>query len=261
MRKTGLLLAAAMVASMLSAGPARADHDIVPPRANIEDPEGDANGLNDQGFSGIIGFQGDNEGGHSLASADIRKVWFSNTAQRVMVHILTIEPPTSSDMGTAFEVATGDRCVVFEAVFPGANYQGESRATVRTPPSEECGGTVPIPGAVQVRELSGGRGFTTLSFGMFSHPALAPGNRFQAPTASSSVITGSQEGGALAGPQIDNTKEGLSYRIEDPSSVQAQGHGPKAGKKTPVKNGCPGGKNEDKGKGNKYGCDKGKGRD
>ena len=258
MKKMSAVLCALMLTLAL-AGEAWAGH-TGPLRPNISDPSGDANGVNDQGVD-LGTFFGDLDDGGSHAAADIRKVWFDNDHQSVSVTILTTEPPFNSDAALSLRVEANHGCLRFEAVVPGDTSDVSRGAWVSSVASTDCGnGIGPVPGSFRSHVTREGLGLTTLTFRLGSHPNLRPLSWFFLPTANTRLVIGKQELD-LRFPQIDNTKEGISYRIEQvpPPSVAPP----------PVATGEPSGgppphadkgkdKKKDKGKGKgheKHGCD------
>lgn len=245
-----VLLGAALVASGLLAGPGRAQQPPpIPARANIEDPVGDANGLNDQGTGGE---PGDQSGDVNIGAADLLKVWFTHTSTTISAHILTTFPPPNQTpgLGIVYRVqlnTSADRpsgCLWMQGIIPSRSYQGDQEASL----IYRCRERDPSPGAITVYRLSDGRGITTLTYRRGIERAFAEGAVIAAPKATSRAITGIQGTPAVViAPQFDNTKAGIDYFIS------ARGF-KAAPKKTPP------GKNNPPGKGKKKGCSKGKGK-
>lgn len=248
MKKASAVLFALLLTSAL-AGEAWADPSG-PPRPNINDPSGDANGLNDQGIT-VAGFVGDNDSDGSHAPADIRKVWFENDHESVSVNVLTTEPPFRSDAALSLRVEANGGCLRFEAVIPGDTSDARAGTWVSTVSSDDCGdGVGPVSGSLRSTTTREGSGLTSMTFRLGSHPNLRPFSWFFLPAANTRLVVG-QEDLDLRFPQIDNTKEGISYRIEQvpPPSIEV----PPASAGKPSGASKPG---KGKGKGHeKHGCD------
>lgn len=236
----------------------------IPETVQIEDPFGDANGLNDQGQSGTTGHQGENVTPADAGSiSDFGKIWFSNTADTVSVHILTEAPPpainglridvyASPGEGSAAASTLGcARWVVHlrgETQGQPTTWQGDNEARF----FDACNdGTNWFNNGVEaefrVEETAEGNGLMTITAPMSASPFLAIGQSLTAPSAAARAGYGVQ--GTVAGSVFytDNTVVGTDYTITAPAGDDDLKPGPGKGK------GC------DKGKGKKKGCKKGQG--
>lgn len=219
------LTAAAVGMSLVWVGTAPAQTRI-PETVQIEDPDGDSNGLNDQGLRGVIGYQGDNSGGVSIGAGDILKVWFTNDADNLSAHILTTFPPPNNTPGFGLiyrvmfnpDSDTSDGCIWLEGVVPSKTYQGTPSARVFF----ACETKDALAGEIVVEELEDGTGITTLTFPRATEPAFADGEVLASPRATTRAMFGAD--GAprrLTAPQLDNTQPGTDYTITSESPNQA----------------------------------------
>ena len=254
-RKLVLLLAGGALAAALAPVPASGAL-VVPEEAQVNDPFGDGNFLNDQGFGGTgatvngntaaVPDVDDNVTGDDLtAAADIGKVWFSLTEEKVSVHIQTEAAPPSDEgvyyrayatPGEGSAASTTLGCLRFYAVVPGS---GPGGGTYQGPPwvrfHDYCNVgtnhfTHSVDAELAVEELEDGTGVVTISADRSLSPFLQ-GEKvaITQPSAESLVATG----GAAAGvqvlqnyPRYDTTKAGTDV------DLVVGGGGP-----TPV---CPG---------------------
>lgn len=249
-RLFSMLLTGAMVASVFSALPSRAAHYSIPDAPNIEDPAQDANGLNDQGLAFVTGYQGDHSANVYFGGADFLKVWFSNDASKLRVHMLTSAPGPGGNFAYVYRVHVNDGCVWFQANVDGATNTAEPSTVIR----DACGELEAVPGEIEVEELDDGTGLTTLTYDLGSFPGIELGGSLTTPNATSRLFAPSGH----TAPQLDNTVNGTDYeiaagggapKIEEPTDDPGQKD------EAPVKKGCK----KKKGKGKKKGCDKGKG--
>lgn len=259
-RWLSLSVGATLVAGSLWASPAVGQElppPAVPETVNIEDPIGDANGLNDQGQS-APGHQGENVTPADAGSvSDFSKIWFTNDAETVSVNIVTeaggpainglrFDVYATPGEGTAASSTLG--CVRFVAIMAGqtngqpTTYQGADAAKV----FDACNdGTNWFDNGVEAEfrygELEDGSGFLVITAPKSAMPFLASGQTLSAPSAIARAAYGAE--GTLAGAAFttDNTVVGTDYAIT--AGID----------EPPVKSDPPG-------KGKKKGCKKGKGK-
>ena len=240
-RKLVLLLAGALMAALVPAPASGAL--VVPEEAQVNDPFGDGNFLNDQGFGGpVANVNGnpvaapdvdDNVTGEDLTEAgDIGKVWFSLTEEKVSVHIQTEAAPPSDEgvyyrayatpgEGSAASTALG--CLRFYAVVPGSASGG---GTYQGPPwvrfHDYCNVgtshfTHSVDAELAVEELEDGTGVVTISADRSLSPLLQ-GDKvaITQPSAESIVATGGTAAGAQVlqnYPRYDTTKKGTDVEL------------------------------------------------
>jgi len=227
----------------------------VPDTVVLEDPFGDANGLNDQGRGGTIGFQGDNTTPVDAGNAsDIGKVWFTDDATTISAHIQTELPPPGSQ-GLRYDVytATNDDsalgCVRFVAFIAGVT-QGQT-TTWQGPDTakffDACNDGTDwfangVEAEVKITELEDGTGLLTITASKDASPFVATGQTLTGTTVTSRAIVGADEvfWGTIA--YIDNTKVGADYLIAGPPVPEEE--------EPKLPPGCK------KGKGKKKGCKK-----
>ena len=268
-RLISLMLVSALFALLSGAMPAAAQEPpppTIPAVPNIEDPIGDANGLNDQGQAGTIGHQGERVTPADAGSvSDFQKIWFTNDAETVSVHILN-EAAGPAINGLRFDVYTtpGEGsaasstlgCIRFVAII-GGKFQGQS-TTWHGPDSakvfDACNDGTNwfnngVEAQLQYGEHPDGGGFVTITAPQSASPFLAVGQVLSAPQAAARVAYG--EAATVAGSFFvtDNTVIGTDYTITAPPTDAQDDDDLKPG---------PGkGKGCDKGKGKKKGCKKG----
>lgn len=169
----------------------------------IEDPQGDANMINDQGTGD--GSFGDFTGAAVGNVSDLVKVSLSNDAKNIMATFEAIGlPPATQGLGYRLRVnpegEPGTQCLLFEAFWPGAtNNMTEAVAHFR----DVCEGGDPIEA-----KLVGG----TIIVPRKAHKAFATGSVLKAPQAQSFVYSGTYPTG-VAGPYMDTTKVGKDYKV------------------------------------------------
>jgi hypothetical protein len=203
----------------------------VPETVQIEDIPGDANYLNPQGGPG----GGDQPTAQDLTISDLLKIWFTNDATNISVHIQTEAPPPSSNAAYFFRVWANpgddaDGCLRFVAVVEGPTFAGDPYAELQ----DACAEVDDVEAELLVEELADGTGLITVTVPRTANAAFADGLTLTAPWAEVRNATGPTPGGTLIVPVADNTEIGTDYTIttEEP----------------PVKKGCK------KGKGKKKGC-------
>lgn len=173
----------------------------------IEDPAGDANGINDQGTGD--GSVGDYVGPADASSVtDIVEISVANDAKNLYITFTTETVPPATQ-GVGFRVrfnpdgAGGTHCLLFEAFYPGAgNVLAAAEAHLR----DTCGGgeTTPI-------EVLG----NLLIIPRSAHEALGKGATLAAPQAQAFIYLGSSYPAGLAAPTTDTTKVGTDYKLVD----------------------------------------------
>lgn len=225
MKRIGaLLISACLLGLALNALPARAQTEV-PEVVQIEDPPGDANYINDGTFFGAGG--GRNNVGpmnQDLSGiGDLLKIWYTNDATTISVHVQTEAPPPSSGVAYYTEINSnidsgGLACVMFEYVISAPTFQRDSYATV----TDECAETDPVEAEVVVEEGPDGTGIATVTAPRSANAAFAPGGVLIAPEARVTNATGPfpdplpEVGGSfLIYPVIDNTEPGTDYTLQD----------------------------------------------
>ena len=261
-RSISVFLALALVGGVFSALPARAQEAppvTVPSTVQIDDPLGDANGLNDQdnAYGTPLAGEGDHAGPAGGTSTDILKVWFSNTASDVSLNIQLNGNPGNLAYDTYFRFSsnagegpvaadTTRGCLQWVASVNGAAgaYTGETEGTF----TDKCNVGTVVVGPLVIAEGPDGTFVIQITFPRDSSPLLADGQVLTAPFGvSRNVYVGPTPTVATA-VTLDSTKRGSDYTIT--------GGGPVL---QPVPSEPPG-KNDPPGKGKKKGCKKGKGK-
>ncbi|MFN2526198.1 MAG: hypothetical protein ABR505_08035 [Actinomycetota bacterium] len=249
------LVCASLVAGMLQTLPANAQPEV-PEVVQIEDPAGDANYVNDGTTFGAGG--GRNHVGpmnQDLSGiGDLLKVWYTNDATTLSVHVQTEAPPPSSGVAYYTEIISnvdgdGNACVLIEYVIEAPTFQRDSYATV----TDECAASDPVEGEVVVAEGPDGTGIATVTLPRASNVAFAPGSVLTAPEARVTNATGPLPdqvpmfgGGFVIYPIIDNTEPGTDYTLQDqrakkcPKKKAKKGKCPKPAKSpSPTPTGSP----------------------
>lgn len=193
-----MALCLAAASSFATAAPA--------PKVIIEDPAGDANGLNDQGTGD--GSFGDVVGPADASTVtDLTDISITNDAKTVTITVGSETAPPATQ-GVGFRVrfnpdgAGGTHCLVFESFYPGA---GNTLAAAEGHLRDTCEGGDPIP----VEVLS-----NMIVVERSAHPALGKGKVLTAPQAQSFVYLGSSYP-AGGGFHMDTTKVGTDYKLVD----------------------------------------------
>ena len=194
---TAVALCLAAASSLATAAPAA--------KVIIEDPAGDANGLNDQGTGD--GSNGDHVGPADASTVtDLTEITVTNDAKNLTITVGSETAPPATQ-GVAFRVrfnpdgTGGTHCLVFEAFYPGA---GNDLAAAEGHLRDTCEGGDPIP----VEVLS-----NMIIVPRKAHPALGKGKTLAAPQAQSLVYVGSSYP-AGAGFTMDTTKVGADYKMK-----------------------------------------------
>lgn len=256
-----IFIAAGLFASLMAAAAPVGAQPTVPSVLQIEDPAGDANFINDGNDSRTGPVGRDHVTPVDASSAgDLLRIWFSNTSDKVSVHIETEAPPPTSN-AVGFQVFTNPGegaqgsstigCLRWLVIIPGTgpgggSYQGEPLIKLH----DRCstgGSFFDAPDGEFVVEPTGGAGITTMTFDRSISPLLGSGSSLSAPY----VIAISPQAGSTAVGfsnvlTIDNTQVGTDYVLADGGEVG------------PPKD--PPGKDDPPGKGKKKGCEKGKGK-
>lgn len=262
-----LALTAALVAGVFTVLPAKAQEAppvAIPAVVQIDDPVGDANGLNDQ--DNAYGTPLEGEGDHSDADAgtatDILKVWFSNTSTDISLNIQLEGNPGNLAYDTYFRfssnagegsVATDTTrgCLDWIASVNGVagGYEGETEGKL----IDKCNIGEPVFGPLAIAPGPETTFVMTITFPRASSPLLADGGTLTAPFGVSRIVYVNPipvaESAAVV--TVDNTKRGTDYAIASGGPVVAPQPGP------PTE---PPGKGDPPGKGKKKGCEKGKGK-
>jgi hypothetical protein len=176
------------------------------PKTVIEDPAGDANGLNDQGT-------GDGSNGDNVTPADastvtdILEVTLANDAKNLYATVRTETAPPATQ-GVGFRVrlnpdgAGGSYCLLLEAFYPGAGNaldapvaQLQDTCTGETTEIEVLGPMFVVPRK--------------------SNEAFAKGATLKAPQAQAFVYLGGPPPVGLPYPATDTTKVGSDYKLVD----------------------------------------------
>ncbi len=176
------------------------------PKPQIEDIQGDANGINDQGTGdgSQIGDQNATNGPGTVS--DILSVTFTNDKKFLYVNIRTqVAPPAATAVGfrirTNRDGAGGTYCLFFEALYSGANN------TITTPQGHvrnECAGQANVP-----VEVLG----TQLKIPRDAVDGLGKGAKLTSPQALSFQYSGTYEVG-VAGPMLDTTRIGTDFKFK-----------------------------------------------
>ncbi len=253
-RSFSFLLACALVGSPLAL-PSSAQEEpptTVPEVVQIDDPLNDANFLNDQGNRGSTGFQGDHatpaDGG---SVSDLLKVWFTNDAETVSMHIQTeaAGPATTAIMYEVFSNSGGDfplGCLRWAALIPGVSptspWQGPPVIKLIDRCNDEGTNLFAngIEGEYKIEELADGTGVLTATFPRSYSPLLADGLSIVAPFAESSLAVGADAAGVATPVTVDNTINGTDYVlvVEEPPAEPPVKKGCKKGSAKAQKKGC-----------------------
>jgi len=257
-----VLTAGALIASVFSAVPAQAAD--VPAAVQIDDPVGDANGLNDQdnAYGTPAAGQGDHVGPAGGTATDILKVWFSNTATDISLSFQTKGDPNNLIYDTYFRFSSnpgkgsvaGDEtrgCFLWVASINGAagGWQGETGGSL----TDKCNVGDAVAGPLVTEEGPESTFITTMTFPRSYSPLLADGGTITDPFGVSRVLYVGPSPTTAAFVTLDNTKRGTDYAIqggETPAGPPVAT--PVPIDETPVKKGCKNGKGE----GKKKGCNK-----
>lgn len=203
----------------------------VPEVANIEDPAGDANFLNDQdnAYGTPLAGQGDNAGPADVGSAtDLLKVWFTNTEADVSLHFQTEAAPgnlaydvyyrfgTNPGAGSAAENTTRG-CLFWIAWVNGTAgaYTGETEATL----TDSCNGGDPVAAPLSITEGPEATGIVTMTFPRSASPFLADGSSITAPFGVVRVANVGPTPTTATVATIDTTVRGTDYPLVTPEEV------------------------------------------
>ena len=200
MRRT-LTIAAALGVSLLLAAPSL---NAAAPKPQIEDPYGDANGINDQGTGD--GSVGDVTGAADAGNAsDLGSVTFTNDAKNLYITFLNeLTPPATQGLGMRIRVNgdPGSQCLLFEIFWPGAtNNLTATEAHLR----DTCAGGDPTP-----IEILG----TQLIIPRSANEAFGKGKVLDTPQAQTFVYSGTSYPAGVMGPYIDTTKPGTDFKFK-----------------------------------------------
>ena len=174
------------------------------PTVVIEDPYGDANGINDQGTGD--GSVGDVTGAADAGNAsDLGNVTVTNDAKNLYITFLNEQsPPATQGLALRFRAngEPGSQCLNFEVYYTGAtNNLTATEAILR----DTCEGGDPI----KIEALG-----TQLIVPRSAHEALGKGKVLTSPQAQSFVWSGTSYPAGVGGPYIDTTKVGKDYKLK-----------------------------------------------
>jgi hypothetical protein len=211
----------------------------IPEVVQIEDPAGDANYLNGQGLDES---QKDHVTPADAGSvSDLIKVWFTNDADFVNVHVLTEVVPPADTSAYIFRVAvdpgSGANCLWFQIFTDGPTNPAGAFGTLR----DTCTEDVSIGEGVTVKfeESADGQGISTISVPRSAHAALMDGATLGTPVASVRNLFNPGPA-SMTAPQIDDTLPGTSYSIvtEEAPKVVPKKKGCKKGSVKAKRKGC-----------------------
>ena len=247
----GVLVAAAMSIPAGAQEPAP-EPVTIPETVQIDDPVGDANGLNDQGNRADTGFQGDHSTPADAGSvSDILKVWFSNDAENVSVHIQT-ELPAPASTAIAYNLYANPTedwalgCLRFVALIPGT-YQGQSTTYQGEPLIklvDRCNdeGTNVfnngVEGTYVVAPGPEDTGVLSLTFPRAYSPLLADGLPITKPFVQAATAIGADGAGFATPVILDNTADGTDYTVVTEVTEKPVKKGCKKGSPKAKKKGC-----------------------
>lgn len=263
-RPLSLIGALALAAGVLGGVPAVAQDAApvtIPAVVQIDDPVGDANGVNDQdnAYGTAAEGEGDHVGPAGGTATDILKVWFSNTPADVSLNIQVNADPRTLAYDTYFRFSsnagegpvandTTRGCLQWIASVNGAAgaYNGPTEGSL----TDKCNVGDSVTGPLVVSEAD--TGFViTITFPRSYSPLLSAGGKLTAPFGVSRILYAnglpSAAGSTAALVTLDNTKRGTDY-VFAASATEPTPDTPK-----PPKPAKPG-------KGKPQGCDKGKGK-
>lgn len=193
-------IAAALSVALILAAPSL---QAAAPKAQIMDPYGDANFINDQGTGD--GSTGDNTTADAGNASDLGSVTFTNDAKNLYITLLNeTTPPATQGLGLRVRVngAPGSQCLLFEVFYPGAtNNLTATEAHLR----DTCNGD-----AITPIEVLG----TQMIIPRSAHEALGKGKVLDTPQAQTFVYSGSSYPAGVMGPYIDTTKVGTDYKLK-----------------------------------------------
>ncbi|HVF54158.1 MAG TPA: hypothetical protein VNC78_11230 [Actinomycetota bacterium] len=208
--------------------PARAAGTVVVPAdVSIEDPPGDANGINDQG---VLPRQvGDHPSELYITSADILRVWFTDTPDDITAHIQTDLPPPNPNYGLTYRVMLNPTaevpggCLWFEATIPSVTWRAPETAVLR----RHCLAAQDVSGEVAVTEMPDATGVVSITVPRSAAPeGFAAGAVLRVVGAASRFSVGTIGPDGVIGvkaPQLDNTLPGDEYTVgpSEPTSSAA----------------------------------------
>ena len=222
-RLTTVLFVSCLVGATLVSGAASGhSRDSAAPRnvpkvVQIEDLAGDANFLNGQHYLPI---EGDTTTPVDLTVPDILRVWFTNDAKTISVHIQTEAPPPAPESAYNFYVGVdpsggdifgGNRCLYFDIIVEGPTWVGGPLGRFYSCHGQ--GGPV-NKGSVTTIEAADGTGITTMTLPRSADPAFADGEILESPRVWTYQWNGERNptrSAALA--VVDDTKPGKDYVI------------------------------------------------
>ena len=225
-----LSLGLALGLAVLLALPAAAQEEpsaqptAVPEAVNIDDPAGDANYLNGQGFED----NGDNSTPADAGSvSDVLKVWFTNDAETISAHVQTEVVPPATANAYIFRIqvdpGAGSNCLWFNIFTDGPTNPDGAYGTLR----DTCTDDVTIDEGVTVAfsELPDGTGLSSITIPRAAHAAFADNLVLVAPKFEVRNFWNIPGVAGATAPVIDESRVGTDYTIAPPPAP-------------PVKNGC-----------------------
>ncbi|HEV2756684.1 MAG TPA: hypothetical protein VG318_13020 [Actinomycetota bacterium] len=264
-RVWSVTLAAGLIASCFALAPAGAqDAPIaIPDVVQIDDPIGDANGINDQdaAYDTPVEGLGDNDAATIGNATDLGKVWFTHTTTEVSLNVQVNGDPSglaydtyyrfSSNVGEGEVAADTVRgCLQWIASVNGTAgaYDGPTEGNL----TDKCNVGTPVVGPLKISEGPDGTFVMTITFPRSYSPLLVDGSKLTAPFGVSRIVYANNvpQQGTSALVTLDNTKRGTDYDLAAGSAPAPETPDPvKPPKPKPGKSkGC------DKGKGKKKGC-------
>ncbi|MDQ3915809.1 MAG: hypothetical protein M3323_10865 [Actinomycetota bacterium] len=265
-RTWSILLAAGLVASSFALSPATAQDApvVIPDVVQIDDPKGDANGVNDQdnAYGTPVAGEGDHVGPAGGNATDILKVWFTHTVTEVSLNIQVNGDPSGLAYDTYYRFSsnagegpvandTTRGCLQWIASVNGVAgaYSGPTEGNL----TDKCNVGTPVLGPLAISKGPDTTYVMTITFPRSYSPLLVDGSKLTAPFGVSRIVyaNGIPVQGTAAFVTLDNTKRGADYDL-----TAAGGETPKTPDPVkPPKKPKPGkAKGCDKGKGKKKGC-------
>lgn len=228
-RVTSVLAAGAMLAALFSAAPVRAEEVKIPDEANINDPFGDGNYLNDQAAPHTVG---DNVTPADASTvADLGKIWFAAGKSDLTLYIQTEKPLGTNAPAYLYDVyaspgsgSVGSStigCLRFTALYPGkaqgvdTTYQGPPAAKML----DRCNVGTSLwsnaqDGEIEILTAGDGSGIIKMTFPDRSFsPLLADGAVISGPAARAANLFGVAGTSASSSLNVDTTGRGTDFTI------------------------------------------------
>lgn len=193
-----IILAGALIASVIMAAPAKADPPTLPAEPNIVDAQGDAETNSSQG--------------------DLWHAWFTEEEDTISVHWNSAAAPPPAAYGTEWRImaspdADGNECLLIRAQVPAGAYVGAPLARI----FDACGAGINWfnhslgDGEVEYGAMSEG-GYITATFEKSLTPLIDNGATISAPRANAYFIVGAQEA-AIQPVLVDESDPGTDYEV------------------------------------------------